>query len=51
MSTIFEPIKIGKLELKNRVVRSATWDGAADSEGMVTDDAVALFRKLGRGGI
>ena len=51
MSILFEPIKIGRLELKNRVVRSATWDGAADSEGAVTDDAVALFRELGRGGI
>ncbi|MEK7354221.1 MAG: NADH:flavin oxidoreductase [Chloroflexota bacterium] len=51
MPTLFEPIKIGSLELKNRLVRSATWDGAADSEGMVTDAAVALFRELGRGGI
>lgn len=51
MPNLFEPVKIGRLELKNRAVRSATWDGAADSRGAVTDEAVALFRELGRGSI
>lgn len=51
MVTLFTPVKIGNLELKNRAVRSATWDGAADSEGAVTDDAVALFRGLAQGQI
>ncbi|MEE8413676.1 MAG: NADH:flavin oxidoreductase [Dehalococcoidales bacterium] len=51
MAELFEPVTIGSLELKNRVVRSATWDGAADPSGAVTDDSVALFRELGRGNI
>jgi len=51
MSEIFKPVKIGNLELKNRVVRSATWDGAADDNGAVTDDAIKLYRGLGEGGI
>jgi len=51
MATLFEPITVGKLKLKNRAVRSATWDGAADSQGVVTDGAVELFRSLGKGGI
>lgn len=51
MPKLFEPVRIGSLELKNRSVRSATWDGAADSQGAVTDEAVALFRALGKGGI
>ncbi|MBI2850263.1 MAG: NADH:flavin oxidoreductase [Chloroflexi bacterium] len=51
MPRLFEPVKLGGLELKNRAVRSATWDGAADSQGAVTDEAVALFRELGRGQI
>jgi 2,4-dienoyl-CoA reductase-like NADH-dependent reductase (Old Yellow Enzyme family) len=51
MSKLFEPVKIGSLELKNRFMRSATWDGAADNKGAVTEEAVALFRGLGRGGI
>ena len=51
MPTLFEPITIGKLQLKNRAVRSATWDGGADENGAVTDGAVELFRGLGKGGI
>ena len=50
MPTLFEPVTIGKLRLKNRLVRSATWDSAADEHGEVTDAAVELFRELGRGG-
>jgi len=52
MSTsLFDPYKIAGLELKNRFVRSATWDGMADELGAVTDASVALYRKLGKGGV
>ena len=35
---LFEPYGIGSLELRNRFVRSATWDGeAVDETGAVTD--------------
>lgn len=51
MTKLFTPIKLGNLELKNRIMRSATWDGAADTAGIVTDGAVNLFRELGKGGI
>lgn len=51
MLKLFAPIKIGTLELKNRLVRSATWDATADNQGAVTDQSVAIFRELGRGGI
>jgi len=37
---LFEPFKINGLELKNRFVRSATWDASADSSGTVTDRSV-----------
>ncbi len=36
MTDMFTPGKIGGLELKNRVVRSATWEALADAEGKVT---------------
>lgn len=42
---------IGRLEVKNRFVRSATWDGTADSSGAVTDTSVALYQKLAQGGV
>ena len=48
---MFEPYRIGRLELRNRFVRSATWDATADSSGAVTDNSVALYRELGRGGV
>jgi len=32
---MFEPCRIGNLEIANRFVRSATWDATADSEGKV----------------
>lgn len=50
-SIIFESCRIGKLELKNRVVRSATWDASADDAGAVTDNSVDMYRALGQGGV
>ena len=51
MIDLFQPFRIGNLELRNRFIRSATWDATADKEGMVTDESVALYNKLGRGDI
>lgn len=51
MTHLFEPITIGRLELKNRFMRSATWDATADETGMVTDKSVELYQRLGEGGI
>jgi 2,4-dienoyl-CoA reductase-like NADH-dependent reductase (Old Yellow Enzyme family) len=49
--TLFEACTIGGLKLKNRFMRSATWDGTADINGAVTDASVALYRELGKGDI
>ncbi len=52
MSTdLFEPYRIARLELRNHLMRSATWDATADSSGAVTDNSAALYRKLGQGGV
>jgi len=51
MSQLFEPVKIGNLELKNRLVRSATWDRTALATGEVTDESVVIYRELGKGEI
>jgi 2,4-dienoyl-CoA reductase-like NADH-dependent reductase (Old Yellow Enzyme family) len=48
---LFKPFSIGKLELRNRFVRSATWDNTADSRGFVTDLSVARYEALGKGEI
>ncbi|MFH1092420.1 MAG: NADH:flavin oxidoreductase [Pseudomonadota bacterium] len=51
MSILFEPIKIGSLEVPNRFVRSATNDGGADEKGFVTDRQVELYTRLGQSGL
>jgi len=48
---LFEPYRIGNLELRNRFMRSATWDGSADVSGAVTNASVVLYRELGKKGI
>jgi len=51
MSLLFEPFKIGKMELSNRSVRSATNDGGADEEGRVQKAQVSIYTKLARSGV
>ena len=50
-SKLFTPVKIGKIELKNRFMRSATWDAMADDSGLVTESSVAIYHGLNTGGI
>ena len=50
MSVLFEPVKIKNMELRNRFVRSATYDGCAD-DGYVTDEQVNLYATLSKGGV
>ena len=46
---IFSPGRIGDLQLKNRLVRSATSENAC-RDGVMTDEGIAIYRALGRGG-
>jgi 2,4-dienoyl-CoA reductase-like NADH-dependent reductase (Old Yellow Enzyme family) len=48
---MFKPCLIGKLELKNRFVRSATCESTGDDAGKVTDASINFHRKLSRGGV
>ena len=50
-SIVFSPGRIGPLEIKNRLVRSATFENAATSEGAVSDFLVNLYRDLAQGGV
>jgi 2,4-dienoyl-CoA reductase-like NADH-dependent reductase (Old Yellow Enzyme family) len=50
-SIVFTPARIGQLEIKNRLVRSATYEGAATSKGEVSDFLVDLYRTLAKGGV
>ncbi len=46
MSILFEPTRIGRLEIRNRFIRSATYYGLADVAGRVGDESVELMRTL-----
>ncbi len=45
------PKKIGQLNIKNRFIRSATYEGMATEEGQVTDKHVTLYKNLAEGGV
>lgn len=50
MPDIFDTLKINKLVLENRFVRSATMDSMA-KDGFVTEPEIKLYQELGRGEI
>jgi len=50
-SIVFAPARIGHLEIKNRLVRSATYENAAIKEGEVSDFLLDLYRNLAKGGV
>ncbi|MHA1267058.1 MAG: oxidoreductase [Candidatus Helarchaeota archaeon] len=45
---MFSPHKIGGLQVKNRFVRSATWEGLADDTGAITEELIELYRTLAK---
>jgi 2,4-dienoyl-CoA reductase-like NADH-dependent reductase (Old Yellow Enzyme family) len=47
---VFEPFSFSGLKLKNRLVRSATYEKRADEDGFVTDSLIELYEELVRGG-
>jgi 2,4-dienoyl-CoA reductase-like NADH-dependent reductase (Old Yellow Enzyme family) len=51
MSILFTPMNIGKMEIKNRFVRSATYRAMAMETGEVTDDLINEYRKLAKGDV
>jgi len=51
MSRLFEPITIAGIEIRNRFMRSATWDRTATDDGEVTDTSVEIIDGLARGGV
>ena len=42
---LFEPLQLGKLELENRIIHSATYECMATTDGEVTDPLVERYRQ------
>ena len=51
MNTLFESNKIGTMNLSNRFIRSATWEGMADDNGKCSSKLIELMSELASGGI
>ena len=51
MSGVFENSEIAGINLSNRFVRSATWEGLATQDGAVTSELIEAMRRLAEGGV
>ena len=51
MSKLFEKTVVNGMELANRFVRSATWEGMAAENGAVTPRLNDCMQKLAEGGV
>lgn len=49
--TVFQPARLGPVELRNRLIRAGTGESMADSTGRIGDDYVRLHEDLARGGV
>lgn len=48
---LFESATLGPCRLKNRLIRSATFEGMADSQGHPRSEYLHLYKKLAAGGV
>jgi 2,4-dienoyl-CoA reductase-like NADH-dependent reductase (Old Yellow Enzyme family) len=51
MRELFDTTEIKGMKLKNRLVRSATWEGMCESDGRQTEKLINYYRDLARGGV
>lgn len=51
MKKIFEKTQLKDITLKNRLIRSATWEGIAGPDGSVSEEAYEIYEELAKGGI
>jgi 2,4-dienoyl-CoA reductase-like NADH-dependent reductase (Old Yellow Enzyme family) len=51
MKTLFDETTINQMKLKNRIIRSATWEGLAGSDGHLTDRLFKVYETLAQGGV
>lgn len=51
METLFDKTRLNKVELRNRFIRSATWENMADRKGRLTESLWQTYQELARGGV
>jgi len=50
LKNLFSPGKIGNVQIKNRIIRSATSENMAAKDGQVSDQLIKVYTELARGG-
>ncbi|HEY70490.1 MAG TPA: NADH:flavin oxidoreductase [Anaerolineae bacterium] len=50
MSKLFEPAVLGRLQLRNRIVKSGTLENMGSPEGLPSDATLTFYQRLARGG-
>ena len=50
LKTLFSPEKIGNVQIKNRIVRSATYVRRAEKYGSIGDQLIDFYKELAKGG-
>ncbi len=51
MRSLFDKTKIKNMSLKNRFIRSATWEGLANYDGHINDELLKVYSDLAKGGV
>ncbi len=49
LSILFSEARIGNMTLKNRFVRSATWENMATEDGHMTEKLYDIYEELAKG--
>ena len=51
MKSLFDTTELAGMTLKNRFIRSATYDGLSDEKGHITKKTYELYENLAKGGV
>ena len=51
MKQLFEEVTLNRLTLKNRLVRSATWEAVAAEDGGIDERAYDIYGEVAQGGV
>jgi len=51
MKSVFDTVSLRNLQLKNRLVRSATWEALADPDGSIDQQTYQIYQDLADGGV
>ena len=51
MTKLFEETAIKGMKMRNRIVRSATWEGMCEQDGRPTQKLINYYEELARGGV